>query len=257
MRFITAIIILCTSLVETVVEVYAETPESTLSLSRRIFLHFSQVSIENNSVKLAIFDADSTLRVSRSGAPSPNSPDDFVVLPFTPEKIRELNAKGYLVAIMSDQAGVSKFITRETADAALFNLVRQLRDQGALVHYYDFSETYDVNRKPDIGMATRLMQKLRESFPEIKFDLAHSIVVGNGAYMKHEFRPDGSRGFNHSNADRRFAQNLKIKFIEASEFFGWIDHGIYEFNRIEEVREFVSKHPELSFARSYCNDLLE
>lgn len=177
-------------------------------------------------IKVAFFDADSTLRVSKSGSVSANGSDDFEILPGTIQAIKQLNADGYFVAIVSNQAGIPKYVSLETADRALQNLVIEFAAQGATIHYYDFSESYDDMRKPNVGMAILLEQKLKQAFGEVtQIDRNHSFMVGDAAWKKGELRPDNRDGFNVSNSDRLFAENFKIEFKEPADFFGWRIHG--------------------------------
>src|SRR6188508_2373519 len=63
---------------------------------------------DTEKVRVAFFDADSTLRVAKNYTVSANGPKDVNILPFVGPKIAELNAQGYLVAIVSNQGGISK-----------------------------------------------------------------------------------------------------------------------------------------------------
>lgn len=186
-----------------------------------------------NTFKVAFFDADSTLRISKLGSVSANSPTDYIILPGVAEGIKNLNAKGYLVAIVSNQAGIPQHISLEDADAALFNMIHDLKSMGATVHYYDFAENDDDFRKPKTGMATRLESNIQSQFGSDKsIDKASSLMVGDSAYRKArngkpgDTRPDGRPGFNFSNSDRLFAENYGITFLEPQDFFGWKQYGV-------------------------------
>src|SRR5690606_36349155 len=56
--------------------------------------------------KVAFFDADSTIRVSKSGVVTATSPTDVNVLPFAASEIAKLDREGYIVAVVSNQGGV-------------------------------------------------------------------------------------------------------------------------------------------------------
>jgi len=199
----------------------------------------------SKQVSVAFFDADSTLRITKSGEVAPNDPDDVAVLPMTGAKLGELARRGYFIAIVSNQAGIGRHLTLQDADDCLRRTVKLLRAQGAVVHYYDFAEHYGKMRKPRTGMAELLETKLEEFLGEgISIDWERSFMVGDSAYLRArgatpaEIRPDGRPGFDFSNSDRGFAENLGIPFHEPQDFFGWKAHGIDRFRSYEEVLAF-------------------
>lgn len=194
-------------------------------LGRRQFLNRS-FKIENNQVKVAFFDADSTLRVSLSGAVTANSPEDVQLIPGVAEKIRSLNKQGYLVAILSNQGGVaSGHATIGVADQALLKTIDLLQKQEAIVHYYDFAEAWDHNRKPNIGMAETLAAILRADYGrQLQISRENSFMVGDAAYTNEEWRAELQVwGNNVSNSDRLFAENYGIPFYEAVDFFAYAE----------------------------------
>ena len=152
------------------------------------------------------------------------------MLPGVADKLRELNEQGYFVAIVSNQGGIPQHISLDNADAALTNLSQDLSRQAAFVHYFDFAENNDDDRKPGIGMALRLETKLAAL--GLKIDKENSFMVGDSAYRKAtgsrpaDTRPDGRPGFNFSNSDRYFADNYGIKFYEPQTYFGWEKYGV-------------------------------
>lgn len=235
---------------------YAE--DSVWELKRRTFINeFSQDIKASNKVKVAFFDADSTLRVARSGSPTPNTPTDYVLLPMVHEVIRDLVEQGYLIVIVSNQGGIPRFTSLQVADQALYNLSRDLWNAGARVHYYDFAETDDQDRKPDVGMALRLEEKLRAMGLEI--DKEKSLMVGDSAYKKSirgkpaDTRPDGRPGFNFSNSDRYFAVNYGIDFYEPQHFFGWIEYGV---ELIETMDQYKALYDAVQRDLEECEQLL-
>jgi DNA 3'-phosphatase len=200
-----------------------------------------QYKFKSSQIKVAFFDADSTLRVSKSGSVSANGPNDFEILPGTVDAIQRLNADGYFVAIVSNQAGIPRYISRETADEALKNLVDTFARNGAIIDYYDFAENYDSNRKPGVGMANRLERLATEKLGRpISIDRKKSFMVGDAGWKKGEQRPDGREGFSLSNSDRLFAENYGIPFREAQDFFGWQIYGYDAINTYEECQKVLA-----------------
>ena len=212
-------------------------------LSRRKFLS-EGYSTRGSMVKVAFFDADSTLRVSLSGSVSANNPTDVMILPFVAERIAELNEKGYLVMIVSNQGGVGRQITIETADGALKYATELIAKQNpkAKFHYIDFADKKDEFRKPESGMADLLEKKLKEK--GLRIDWKKSFMVGDSAYKKGDTRPDGKEGSHFSNSDRLFAEKLRIPFFEPNDFFGWRCHGIDVFDKAAQVRAYMRKNKE-------------
>jgi len=191
-------------------------------------------TIQDNKIKIAFFDADSTLRVSLSGAPSANSESDVYMLPFVTEKIKMLNNQGYLVAILSNQGGVaSGKVSYTTADGGLKTIINKIEQEGGNIHYYDFASTYDWNRKGNIGMAVRLERILNRSYPGIQVDKFNSFMVGDAAY----------KATNFSHSDRLFARNYNIRFIEPDRFFGWDNFKINAITNKEQVEPILEKNP--------------
>lgn len=206
------------------------------NLSRRLL--DPAFSPTESSLKVLFLDADSTVRVTRGGAPYAQSPTDYYILPGVAEKIRAYNQAGFLVFMISNQGGISGGrIKIEVVDQAFKNMVNELKEKHqARIDYYDFAENKsenDPDRKPAIGMADRLEKKLKEKFgAQMKIDLTHSFMVGDAAYMNHERRQDGRSGEDFSNFDREFARNLGVRYLEPHEFFGWQKYG---FERIHKM----------------------
>jgi DNA 3'-phosphatase len=206
-----------------------------------------------SAVKVAFFDADSTLRVSRSGNVSANGPRDVELLPGVAEKLRQLAEQGYLLAVVSNQGGVAAgFVALEDADAALAYTLRLLARHGAPMHYYDFAEAKDENRKPDIGMARILARVLHEAHGR-EVDWRRSLMVGDSGWKrKKDVEPDGSPGEDFSNSDRLFAVNVRNRlaggegfvFHHPRTFFGWVGRGVRNFRKFEVVRAFKARFPE-------------
>jgi histidinol phosphatase-like enzyme len=168
---------------------------------------------------VAFFDADSTLRVSRSGAFTATDAADVQVLPLVAEKIAALNANGYLVAIVSNQGGVgrkskmsdgtTRIMTIDDAAGGLLTVARKIhavaQQHGLEAHvdYIDLAEGSDAFHKPGSGMAQMLSDALAgEMRPEYAprlgpagfrvhpscvgktIDWSASFMVGDAAYQQ-------------------------------------------------------------------------
>lgn len=203
-------------------------------------------------IRVALFDADSTLRVAPSGKPSANAPDDVTLLPNMVSSLQRLQQEGYLLAVVSNQAGIEEgYVTIETAQEALAYMLQLLSKQGVWFHYFDFAEGRDDNRKPETGMAKRLGALVNEKFQR-DIDWRQSIMVGDSAWKKgKDVEPDGTPGTDFSNSDRLFAENIKkelgpIKFFHPKEFFGWIQLGMKEgFGNFDVLQTFQKRQPKI------------
>ena len=203
-------------------------------------------------VKIAFFDADSTLRVAPSGKVSANSASDVAILPMVAEKLAKLASDGYLLAIVSNQAGIEKgYVSFKDSEAALVLCIAKLARQGALIHYFDFAEAENENRKPEVTMAKRLGETIERELGRT-VDWANSFMVGDSGWKKgKDQEPDGKPGEDFSNSDRLFAENLNkafggVPFFHPRDYFGWTAHGIRNFPDYKSLQDFLTKHPELA-----------
>jgi DNA 3'-phosphatase len=177
------------------------------------------------NVCVAFFDADQTLRTSKSGKPSPHGAKDTEIFKHCTAKLFETAQKNYLLAIVSNQAGIKLgFITVGEVIESMHATIEYFASQGVFFNYYDFAENYDDHRKPNTGMALLLEHKLKES--GLTLDWNNSFMVGDAAYKrKVDIQPNGQPGTDHSNTDRLFAENIAkthkgFKFYHPREFFG-------------------------------------
>jgi DNA 3'-phosphatase len=220
----------------------SETPAKVPAVRRTIDASYVPPA-DLSKIKVAFFDADSTLRVAPSGSVSANGATDVKLLPYMAKTLRRLADDGYLLYIVSNQGGIAaKIVTFDTADAALRHTIRLILAEGGTMHGYDFAED-DVNRKPKAAMKHELEKALQVKYgPAAKIDLRQSFMVGDSAYKKGvDVEPNGKPGTHFSNADRKFAESVGIRFYEPTDFFGWREHGVDIFLKAEEVDAFYAK----------------
>lgn len=206
----------------------------------------------NGAVRVAFFDADSTLRIALSDSLSANTPTDVRILPNVAKVLKMLKEKGYLIYIISNQNGVAAgHVTCETAEGALQYTISQITKAGGFVHGYDFAENSDENRKPGTGMALALEESLKRTYgPQVTIDKTQSFMVGDSAFKKADatntgdFKMDLAQlsivpGTHFSNADRLFAQAYGVHFYEATDFFGWRKYGIDVIEKNSQLDQFL------------------
>lgn len=206
------------------------------------------------AIRVAFFDADSTLRVTRKGGPAPNDRKDVMLLPMVAPKLRALADEGWLIAIVSNQGGIEKkFVSFGDAQGALRYTCRLLSKLGVPVHWFDFADRYDENRKPGVGMAFRLDELLRKRFGR-GIDWRASMMIGDSAWKRgQDTEPDGHEGEDWSNSDRGFAESIRerlgdpkaVAFHHPRDFFGWTTFGVRNFHGRKDVESFLKRHPDL------------
>lgn len=228
----------------------------------------------DGKIKVAFFDADSTLRVSKSGSVSANGPTDVALLPGVAKKLAELAKDGYLVTIVSNQQGVQfGHVSLADADAALQHTIKLIREAGGTVHGYHFAEADGPRRKPDIGMAVDLEMAAKKQFgAHVSFNLDESFMVGDSAFKKPSVdkrtgepkpgdkRPDGKDGVDFSNSDRLFAEKLGVPFHEPHTFFEWPPMA-KRFEDIDALVKLVSRYKDatlekLGLTRAFVDERL-
>ncbi len=179
-------------------------------IPRKIEQRFCNLFDRNKRVPVAFFDADSTLRISKSGNVSANDGTDVNLLPFVAGKIRELNDQGYLVAVISNQGGVTNprvNLPEEEARNGLRRIAEKIHSHPVrgIVHYIDYatgeSGSGDMFRKGiGTGMATTagltipggrmgLQQHLLQDCQRRSgIDWNRSFMVGDSTFKKPKWK---------------------------------------------------------------------
>ncbi|MGZ3694557.1 MAG: hypothetical protein ACXWQO_10280 [Bdellovibrionota bacterium] len=206
-------------------------------------------------VRVAIFDADQTLRLSTTQYRAPRHPSEVLILPGVKERILQLNREGFFVAIMSNQQNPVKDTGIEAINLTMNESLRLIETSGAQINYVDFSVTED-DAKPSPLMFERLEKNIREKFgADYSIDRDSSFMVGDAAYIRPtpgvspgELKPDGTHGVDTSNFDRKFAENSGIRFYEPQEFFSWEKNGITRFNNLSDLRKYTENEAQKNLA---------
>ena len=170
-----------------------------------IFLDFSK-NINLTGKKFAGFDLDFTIIKPKSGKKfSTNSNDWIWLFPSVREKLIEISKnKEYIITIFTNQLGIEKGkVTIETIKDK-FNKIHKDININFIVLIADKDDVY---RKPRVGMWKFLKEKglIKEG----------SFYVGDAAgRLKYENFPK-----DHSDSDRKFADNIKVPFYTPEVFF--------------------------------------
>ncbi|GAM38961.1 hypothetical protein TCE0_034r10115 [Talaromyces pinophilus] len=166
--------------------------------------------------KVAAFDLDSTLIATASGNRFARDASDWKWWNNkVPEKLKQLNADGYQIIILSNQkkisiqtdlkAGRSESKSLTNFKEKLLSIMRQL---DIPLSIYAATQ-YDEYRKPRTGMWKEFVDDYDLDVDDNRIDLEGSFFVGDAA----------GRPGDHSCVDRDFAANVSIKFHTPEEFF--------------------------------------
>lgn len=162
--------------------------------------------------KIAAFDMDGTIIITKSGKVFPTDQDDWQIFhPNIFNKLKELHSKGFKIVFFTNQLGVAKGKTNlSSLKVKIENVIRKLQ-----VPVQVFIATHEGKyRKPCDGMWEKLCKNYN-SGKEI--DLKTSLYVGDAAGREKEWAPKKKKDFSCS--DRLFALNIGVQFFTPEEFF--------------------------------------
>jgi bifunctional polynucleotide phosphatase/kinase len=162
------------------------------------------------SEKIAGFDMDSTLILTKSGKTFAQSADDWKwwddsVVP----KLKKAHEEGFKVVIFSNQAGVSVGKTTSAAlEKKFINMQKSLKIPMQTLCATDS----DGNRKPAVGMWDFFSKNCNGG---VAIDKAQSFYCGDAAgRVKTKSTPK-----DFSDSDRKFAINCGIEFLTPEMYF--------------------------------------
>ena len=162
------------------------------------------------SEKIASFDMDSTLILTKSGKTFAQNASDWLWWnPAVPRKLKEAYEDGFKIVIISNQAGVSAGkTTSSTLKSKFIQLYKSLK-----IPFQALCATEsDSNRKPSVGMWKYFTSKCNGG---VKVDMKSSFYCGDAAG-----RPKTkSRAKDFSDSDRKFAINVGLPFFTPEMYF--------------------------------------
>ncbi|KAL1797383.1 hypothetical protein ACET3X_003989 [Alternaria dauci] len=171
--------------------------------------------------RIAAFDFDSTLIKTASGKTFGRDASDWKWWDDSvPGRLKELHAGGFLVAIISNQGGISLKPDPKTIKSDQKRLADFKAKVTAVFNQLDFpisiyaATSRDQYRKPRIGMWNELLQDHNLENAE-SIDLDNSVFVGDAGGR--EAVAGGVK--DHSCVDRDFAANVGIPFHTPEEYF--------------------------------------
>ena len=183
---------------------------------------------EPSLLKIAAFDFDSTLVMTKSGRKFATGPDDWRWWhAAVPARLQQLRKDRFAVVVLSNQGGISlradpKSKTAKSDMKALASFKGRVRSVATALDMpfsvYAATEK-DLFRKPRMGMWETLISDYRASTSDgrLEIDLANSIFVGDAAGREADKAAGTGKDFSCS--DRDLATNIGIPFKTPEEFF--------------------------------------
>ncbi|KAB2108263.1 hypothetical protein AG0111_0g3341 [Alternaria gaisen] len=188
--------------------------------------------------RVAAFDFDSTLITTASGKTFSRDASDWKWWDSSvPGRLKELHADGFLIAIISNQGGISLRPDPKTVKSDQKRLADFKTKVTAVFNQLDFpisiyaATSRDQYRKPRTGMWNELLEDYDIDNAE-SVDLENSVFVGDAGGR--EAVAGGVK--DHSCVDRDFAANLDIPFHTPEEYF-----------RHEDPRPFVRAFEPMAY----------
>ncbi|KAF2085872.1 PNK3P-domain-containing protein [Saccharata proteae CBS 121410] len=168
--------------------------------------------------KIAVFDFDSTLISSASGRTFAKDATDWKWWHGTvPTKLRDLHKDGYLIAILSNQGGISLKSNNKPLKADLKRLADFKAKVANVLIQLDLpigiyaATAKDEYRKPRTGMWRKLLE-YHDLTAKGSVHLEDSFFVGDAGG-----RTGARKDFSCS--DRDFASNVGIRYMTPEEYF--------------------------------------
>ncbi|KAL1302095.1 hypothetical protein AAFC00_002531 [Neodothiora populina] len=181
--------------------------------------------------KVALFDFDSTLITSASGKKFAQAAEDWKWWhPHVPTKLQQMVADGYLVAIISNQGGISLNTKSKTVKSDQKRLVNFKQKVKAVLNQLDLPVSLyaatekDRYRKPRVGMWENLLQD--QALQLANIDMQASVFVGDAGGRT----ASGMYKADFACSDRDLASNIGIRFSTPEEFF--LDEEVRPFARV-------------------------
>ena len=184
--------------------------------------------------KIAAFDLDGTLIVTKSGNVFAKSAEDWrFYVDDIPERLAALHKEGYKLLIFTNQAG----LTNESAKSVFKQKITRIMNAIKLPVELVASLKKDINRKPCTGMFKHIMTQWKQ-LDQTRNDSMENIIeksfyIGDAAGRQAGWAV--GKKADHSIADYGFAFNLGIKFMTPEEFFKYesVPRAAIKFNPCE------------------------
>ncbi|RJR28244.1 D-glycero-beta-D-manno-heptose 1,7-bisphosphate 7-phosphatase [candidate division WWE3 bacterium] len=160
------------------------------------------------SNKAVFLDRDGVINKKAGEHDYIKSPDQFVILPGVVEGLRILKEKGYLLIVVTNQAGIARGkMSLEDLERVHEKMEKELLNGGVILDkIYFCPHGYDDNcncRKPAPGM-------IENAVKDFDIDLKESILIGDSSTDMETAHNAGVAGF-LVESNSNFLKNLKTK----------------------------------------------
>ncbi|CAF0782936.1 unnamed protein product [Adineta ricciae] len=178
-----------------------------------------------SSEKIAAFDMDGTIILTKSGKVHPTDENDWRIgFDTCFKKLKQLHTDHYKIVVFTNQRGLMKAASTDN-----FRKKIQFIQQKLNVPMQVFVAIHPGRyRKPCIGSWLLLQSKYNDG---IQIDKSKSFYVGDAAGRPDKWRAKAKK--DHSCADRLFAINVGLKFYTPEEYFLGLNKANYEMPKFE------------------------
>ena len=169
----------------------------------------------NDKIKIAGFDLDSTLIITKSGKTFQTDFNDwkFIIdLQLLKSYFDNLKNNNYHIIIFTNQSSISKNNNYDLFYNKIKNILDELKDYNISVC---ISYGHDYYRKPLTGLFDYYIDNLNKYLNrEIEIDNDKSFYCGDACG-----RIFNNKTKDFSNSDRYFAHNINLNFISPDDYF--------------------------------------
>ncbi|CAF1099352.1 unnamed protein product [Rotaria sordida] len=178
-----------------------------------------------SSEKIAAFDMDGTIILTKSGKVYPIDENDWrIAFDTCFKKLKQLYVDNYKLVIFTNQRGLMKSTSTDNFRKKI-QYIQQKLNVPLQVFVAIHSGHY---RKPCTGSWSLLESKYNDG---IKIDKSKSFYVGDAAGRPDKWRTKAKK--DHSCADRLFAVNIGLQFYTPEEYFLGLNKVSYEMPKFD------------------------
>ncbi|CAG8600395.1 12756_t:CDS:10, partial [Acaulospora morrowiae] len=165
--------------------------------------------------KVAGFDMDGTLISVKGTHKYPKDEHDWKWWSKkVPKRLKELDAEGYRIIIISNQGGLD--LSKKNSEKRRTNFINKIKhiaDDLNVPFVIYVATGRDKYRKPMAGIWKCLIENENNCF----VDMEKSFYVGDAAGREDNWKKGAQRDW--ADTDRKFAENIGLKFYTPEEFF--------------------------------------
>lgn len=186
------------------------------------------------STKIAGFDIDSTIIVTKSGKKFATGRSDWVFFNAkVPTKLKELHDSGTKIVFFTNQAGIEK---EKTDVKTLLGKFEDIINALSIPLQIFISTGNNQYRKPSPEMWKFMESKCNGG---LKVDLSESIYVGDAAGRAKDWQKGKPKDF--SVTDRMFAANIPCPFATPETFFQGLPEAKFDWRSLDP-KDFLSQN---------------